>query len=81
MAHLIATFIQTAANTRFDLSLYHFWLYKFHVLGDTDLPDPGFTQYYDKKVCEGKDATQPYQHEYERVVQGIAGDQFNQERA
>ena len=31
------------------LSLFHTWLYNYHVEGQTDLPDPGFTPYYDKK--------------------------------
>ena len=49
LAHLIATFLQTAAGNRFEQSLFHSWLYKFHVEGQTNLPDPGFTPYYDKK--------------------------------
>ena len=35
-AHLISTFIQTAASKRFRTSLYHSWLFRFHV-------DPDYT--------------------------------------
>ena len=48
-AHLIANFIQTAADTRFRQSLFHSWLFRYHVIGDTTLPDPGYTPYYDEK--------------------------------
>ena len=51
-AHLISTFIQTAASKRFRISLYHSWLYRFHVDEDTSLPDPGYTPYYDKKFFD-----------------------------
>ena len=47
-AHLISTFLQTAAGTKFRASLFHSWLFQYHVLEDTTLPDPGFTPYYDK---------------------------------
>ena len=49
MANLISTFLQTACSKRFQQSLFHTWLYNYHVEGQTDLPDPGFTPYYDKK--------------------------------
>ena len=49
LAHLIATFLQTACNKQFQQSLFHSWLYKYHVEGDTDLPDPGFPPFYDKQ--------------------------------
>ena len=48
-AHLIATFLQTAASKRFRNSLFHSWMFRFHVEGDTSLPDPGFTSYYNQK--------------------------------
>ena len=51
-AHLIATFIQTAAGKRFQTSLFHAWLYRYHVQGETHLPDPGFTPYYDQKFFQ-----------------------------
>ena len=46
MATLITTFLQTAASTRFLPSLYHTWLYRYHVLEEEGLPDPGYTPYY-----------------------------------
>ena len=46
MAHLISTFLQTAASSRFIQSLFHNQLYRYHVLDETDLPDPGYTPYY-----------------------------------
>ena len=49
IAHLISTFIQTAASTRFRNSLFHSWMFRFHVQGETNLPDPGYTPYYDQK--------------------------------
>ena len=48
MAHLISTFLQTACNSRFQQSLFHSWLYKFHVEEQTNLPDPGYPPFYDK---------------------------------
>ena len=41
-AHLIATFLQTA-STRFRISLFHSWMFRFHIEGDTSLPGPGYT--------------------------------------
>ena len=52
LAHLIASFIQTAAGKRFQTSLFHTWLYRYHVLGETDLPDPGYTPYYSQKFFQ-----------------------------
>ena len=51
-AHLISTFIQTAASKRFRNSLFHSWLYRFHVEGDTSLPDPGYPPYYDQRFFD-----------------------------
>ena len=47
-AHLIATFMQTAANDQFRSSLLHSWMFRFYVEGDDSLPEPGYTPYYDK---------------------------------
>ena len=48
-AHLIATFLQTAANPRFVSSQFHTALYKYHVLEEQEgVPSPGFTPYYKK---------------------------------
>ena len=41
LALLIRSFLETAANPNFRHSLYHQHLYRFHVLRETDLPDPG----------------------------------------
>ena len=48
MAHLISTFMQTAANTRFIQSPFHSHLYRYHVLDEVGLSDPGYTPYYNK---------------------------------
>ena len=46
LANLISTFLLTAANKNYQQSLYSSWLYRFHVLRDTSLPNPGFPPYY-----------------------------------
>ena len=51
-AHLIATFIQTAASKRFRTSLFHSWLYRYHVEGEETLPNPGYPPYYDKRFSD-----------------------------
>ena len=48
-AHLIATFLQTVSGSHFQQSLFHSWLYRYHIESQTQLPDPGYTPYYDKK--------------------------------
>ena len=70
LAHLISTFIQTAANKRFRSSLYHSWLYRFHIEGEANLPNPGFTPYYDRNFFEViKEAyTQPQHNPPEMTV-------------
>ena len=45
-ACLIKTFLETAANPGFQQSLYHATLFKYHVLKDTSLPNPGLPPYY-----------------------------------
>ena len=47
-ALLIRSFIETAANPQFRHSLYHEILFRYHVLGEHTLPDPGLSPYYDK---------------------------------
>ena len=49
LALLIRTFLETAINPKFRHSLFHELLFRFHVMGETSLPDPGFTPYYDKE--------------------------------
>jgi hypothetical protein len=46
MAILIKTFLETAAIPKFRHSLLHSNLFRFHVLGDTSLPDPGYLPFY-----------------------------------
>ena len=49
LALLVRTFLETSINPKFRHSLFHEILFRFHVLGETSLPDPGFTPYYDKE--------------------------------
>ena len=52
-AKLISTFVQTAANVKFRGSLFHSWLFRYHILVDQSLPDPGFTLYlYDRNFFD-----------------------------
>ena len=45
-AGLIRTFLETAINPTFRTSLYHSLLFRYHVLGETSLPNPGFPPFY-----------------------------------
>ena len=45
-AGLIRTFLETASNPSFRVSLFHSLLFRYHVLGETSLPDPGFPPFY-----------------------------------
>ena len=38
--------METAVNPQFRNSVFHSHLYRYHVLGETSLPNPGFTPYY-----------------------------------
>ena len=42
LAGLISTFLETACNPKYRRSLYHSNLFRFHVLEDKSIPDPGF---------------------------------------
>ena len=46
LACLIQSFLETAANPKFRRNHYHGLLFRYHVLNETDLPDPGFPPYY-----------------------------------
>ena len=46
-ALLIRSFLETAINPNFSHSLFHEILFRFHVMGEVSLPDPGITPYYD----------------------------------
>ena len=48
LALLIRTFLETATNPNFQHSLYHEVLYRYHVLDEHTLTDPGLPPYYDK---------------------------------
>ena len=45
-AGLIKTFLETATNSKFRGSLFHTILFRYHILGDTSLPNPGFPPFY-----------------------------------
>ena len=45
-AALTRSFLETACHPNFILSLYHSNLFKFHVLRDSSIPDPGFPPFY-----------------------------------
>ena len=49
LALLIRTFLETSVNPKFRHSLFHEHLYRYHVMGELDLPNPGFTPYYDQE--------------------------------
>ena len=48
MSLLIRTFLETSINPNFQHSLFHEQLFRYHVLQEHCLPDPGYTPYYDK---------------------------------
>ena len=49
LACLIRSFLETAANPNFRHNLFHEMLYRYHVLGEISLPNPGLTSYYDEQ--------------------------------
>ena len=51
-ANLITTFLQTATGKTFQTSLYHSWLFRYHVLGEQDLPNPGMPPFYSNNFFE-----------------------------
>ena len=48
LALLIRAFLETSVNPKFRHSLYHELLYRYHVLDDDSVPNPGLTPYYDQ---------------------------------
>ena len=52
LALLIKTFMETAANPLFRHNLYHEALYRYHILGETTLTNPGYPPYYDKSFFD-----------------------------
>ena len=47
-AALIRSFLETACHPQFIPSLYHSTLFRYHVVGETGIPDPGFPPFYPK---------------------------------
>ena len=60
LACLIRSFLETATNPTFRHSLFHETLFRYHELGETSLPDPGLTPYYDQQFF----ATIKYYHDH-----------------
>ena len=52
MACLLRSFLETAAHPGFLHSMFHELMYRYHVLSEHDLPDPGMTPYYDDQFFE-----------------------------
>ena len=48
LALLIRAFLETSSNPKFRHSLLHEVLFRYHILGETSLPNPGFLPYYDE---------------------------------
>ena len=51
-ALLIRTFLETAVMPKFRHSLLHSSMFRFHVLEDTTVPDPGYLPYYSPSFFE-----------------------------
>ena len=47
-AGLIKSFLETATSSTFRQSLFHSNLFRYHVLGETSSPNPGFPPFYNK---------------------------------
>ena len=52
LALLIRSFIETSINPSFLHSLFHETLFRYHVLGEVSLPDPGLPPYYDRNFFD-----------------------------
>ena len=52
LAALTRTFLETACNPKFRISLFHSNLYRYHILQDFSLPDPGFPPFYSKEFFQ-----------------------------
>ena len=61
LALLIGTFLETSIHPAFRHSLFHEHLYRYHVMGEHSLPDPGYTPYYNREffnvICQYKNST------------------------
>ena len=49
MACLLRSFLETAAHPIFRHNMFHEIMFRYHVLEEHDLPDPGLTPYYDEQ--------------------------------
>ena len=52
MALLVRSFLETSVNPNFRHSLFHEHLFRYHVMKEHSLPDPGFTPYYDREFFQ-----------------------------
>ena len=52
LAGLITTFLETACNPKYRESLYHSSLFRFHILEDRCIPDPGMPPFYSPKFIQ-----------------------------
>ena len=52
LAGLITTFLETACNPKYRQSLYHSNLFRFYVLDDNSIPDPGLPPFYSIKFFQ-----------------------------
>ena len=61
LALLIRTFLETSINPNFRHSLFHEHLFRYHVMGEHSLPDPGYTPYYNRDffqtICYFRDTS------------------------
>ena len=61
LALLIRTFLETYIHPAFRHSLFHEHLYRYHVMGEHSLPDPGYTPYYNRDffnvICQYKNSS------------------------
>ena len=51
-AYLIRSFMETAAHPGFLHHLLHEALFRYHVQGETSIPNPGFSIYYDQSFFD-----------------------------
>ena len=47
---LVRSFLETSVNPNFRHSLFNEHLFRYHVMQEHSLTDPGFTQYYDREL-------------------------------
>ena len=52
LAGLITTFLETACNAKYRESLYHSSLFRYHILEDRSIPDPGMPPFYSDKFFQ-----------------------------